>query len=110
MLLPLIPLMVNVVPLTFFEMLPLLMLQLPLVPVVQPTDVPPAVNVPLAVAPACKLPAMSLTVTMTVAFQLLREAVVLPVNPATATETAGTTVGGVVSLLSSAYSKMLPEP
>ncbi len=93
---------VNVVLLIFFEIEPLVMLQLPLAPVVQRTSVPPAVKLPLAIAPDCKLPPLSLTVMMTVAFQLpLRKAVVLPLKLAMETEMAGVVGPGLVSLVSS---------
>ena len=66
-------------------MLALAMVQLPLVAVVHPTELPPEVKLPLTTAPGTAAPLESLIVTLTVARHPLRTFAPLPVKALTET-------------------------
>ncbi len=101
----------KVVVLTRLPSAPLVMLQLPLDPVVQLMFEPPAVKEPLTTAPACAVPELFLTLTLTVARQLLFWDALLPVSPETDTVVVGVGAGSFTgSVACCANKSKLAEP
>jgi hypothetical protein len=95
MFVPEMPVTVYVVCKVDFEMLPLVMLQTPLVDVVHFTDDPPTVKPPLTVAPETATPLASFTPMLAVARQPLRTFAAAPVSEPTDTKIMVVSGGGL---------------